>query len=495
MARADRLTALDLEFLEMEDDGSRLHVGALCCFDGPAPSIDDVRLQIDSRLSSIPRYRQVVRWVPFELGRPVWVDDVDFDLGAHIHRIDGPRLGDDAELAALMGRLMSQPLDRARPLWQAWLLTGLSDGRWALVFKVHHCMTDGIAGMGVLAAILDADPMASSAEPPTWTPASPPSRRSLMADALLERIADTRSHVLGVRTSLANPGQALRSAGAVAIGLGRLAGALGHRSRMPIGRRVGPNRVWAWATVDLNDIRAVRHEIGGTVNDVVMAAVAGGYRTLLLERGEDPAKCSVRAAIPVSTRRGDTDLANQVSVMLMDLPVQVADPVERLERAERDLARLKHSHEVEATNAAFSIASLSPAWVLEAATRLFLAAEHAVPQSVIDTVVTNVPGPQFPLYCLGRRMQWLAPYVPISYGVPIVTAVVSYNGRLTFGITGDRNTTPDIEVIAARTAAGISDLRRIARSRTRRATTRDDSGRTSERSRRHPFPSKGPAEK
>ncbi|MFZ4517897.1 MAG: WS/DGAT/MGAT family O-acyltransferase [Microthrixaceae bacterium] len=459
----DRLSALDAEFLHLEDGVAHMHIAGICTFDGPMPTVADLHELIAAKLHLIPRYRQVVRTVPLELGRPVWVDDPHFHLDYHLRHTALPAPGGRAELETLMGRLMSQPLDRRRPLWEAWLVEGLEDGRWALIFKVHHCMVDGISGVGLLTVLLDLSPDAPLPEPEPWSPEPVPSGAALVLDAWGGALCDAGELAAALPGLATRPGDAAALAGGLAMGAGRLAARLvpGTGSRTPVTGDIGPHRVWAHSTVDFDDVRQIRRHLGGTVNDVILAAVTGGYRDVLLAHEEDPDRCSVRTLVPVSVRGGDAEGVpdNRVSGLLLDLPVEVADPVERLSEVRRRMEALKASHIDEAAVMVERLGNLAPPALVQSATRLGLASQRLLTQRSVTTVTTNVPGPQFPLYCRGRELRSYLPFVPITHGMRIGTAILSYNGRIAFGVTGDLSVEHDVEVLARSVARGIGTLR------------------------------------
>ena len=456
----DRLSALDAEFLHLEDGSVHMAIAGACVFDDPAPGIDELEALIASKMHLIPRYRQRVRTVPFELGRPVWVDDPDFDLGFHVRHTALPDPGDDEAFRRLMGRLMSQDLDRDRPLWEAWLVEGLAGGRWALVFKVHHCMVDGIAGVGLLTAVLDLTPDAPVGEPEPWEPRPELPGAIKVLDAWGGLAGDLVGLARAVPGSIIHPVRTLRSAASTATGALRFTESLSPTGPLSIEGPVGPHRVWAHASASLAAVKTVRTAFGGTVNDVVLAAVSGGYRALLLERGDDVETATVRSLVPVSTRsedaRGVPD--NRVSALFIDLPVHVADPVDRLQAVREQMAGLKTSGIAEAGQVMASASDLVPPMVLGAVSRTVIRSMHRFWQQSLNTVTTNVPGPQLPLYCLGHEMLEYRPFVPISHGLRVGTAILSYNDRLFFGVTGDYRTMPDVTVLAEATATGIDDL-------------------------------------
>ncbi len=460
----DRLSALDAEFLHLEDGSVHMHIAVACIFGDPPPAEGEVEALVSSKLSLLPRYRQRVRTVPFELGRPVWVDDPHFDLGYHIRHTALPAPGSDAAFCRLMGRLMSQPLDRSRPLWEVWLVAGLAGGAWALVFKVHHCMVDGIAGVGLLTVLMDLDADTVVGKPEPWSPAAEPPGALKVLDAWGGLASDLCAVAGDIPAVLAHPLSAGRSGLATVAGALRFVEHLAPTRSLSIEGPVGPHRAWSHGSASLAQVKTVRAAFGGTVNDVVLAAVAGGYRALLEKRGDDADRAVVRSLVPVSTRgesgRGVPD--NRVSAMLCELPVHLADPVDRLEAVTAQMARLKGSHTVEAGQTVTSVGDLAPPLLMGAVSRLTIRTMRRYGQRSLNTVTTNVPGPQFPLYCLGRRMVEYRPFVPISHGLRVGTAVLSYDGSLVFGVTGDYNSVPEVDVVTTRTVASIGDLHQRA---------------------------------
>lgn len=459
----DRLSALDAEFLHLEDGIAHLHIAGACIFEGPAPDFAELTGLIASKLHLIGRYRQRVRNVPLGLGRPVWVDDPHFDLEYHVRHTALPAPGDDAAFARLMGRLMSSPLDRERPLWEAWLVEGLEGDRWAVVFKVHHCMIDGIAGVELLTVLLDLEPQPEPVEPVPWKPEPEPAGVHKVLDAWSGLAGDAVKIVSRLPGAITAPGSAAKGVGHTVTGLTRYVVGIADSDPHSLSGPIGPHRCWAWSEVPLADVKAVGKATGATVNDVVLAALAGGYRALLESRGEDADSTVVTAMVPVSTRREDGRGVpdNEVSMLLYELPVHLGDPVERLAAVREQMSELKQSHMVEAGEAVTQLGDLAPPMLLGPVSRLVARALQRLPRRSINTVTTNVPGPQFPLYCLGREMIGYRPFVPIYHGLRIGTAILSYNGRLAFGITGDRESAPDVDVIAAATVSSIAELRAL----------------------------------
>lgn len=456
----ERLSALDAEFLHLEDGVTHMHIAGMSVFEGTAPSEQDVQALLASKLHRIPRYRQRIRTVPFELGRPVWVDDPHFNLAYHVRATALPTPAGDEEVCRLMGRVMSTELDRNRPLWECWVVQGLPSNRWALISKVHHCMVDGIAGVGLLEALLDLDPDAQLAEPEPWSPAPEPSGPAMVVDAWAGLLGDVAAQLGALPSAVTDPVGSLRAAGETGLGLLRLGRRLVYAPDNALDGSIGPHRVWAHSSASIPDVKRIRTAFGGTLNDVVLAAVTHGYRDLLLARGEDTTATTLRTLVPVSVRGQDASGVpdNRVSAILYDLPVGIDDPVERLDAVHRQMADLKASHMPEAGDLVTSMANLVPPIVVGTATRRILRVVERHPQRSMNTVTTNVPGPQFPLYCLGRRMTDHRPFVPIGPGMRVGTAILSYDGRLFFGVTGDYDTAPDVDVVANGIVAGIEEL-------------------------------------
>lgn len=457
----ERLSALDTEFLHLEDGVAHMHIAGLSVFDGEPPTEEEIQRLLASKLHRIPRYRQRVVSVPFELGRPVWADDPHFNLAFHVRSTALVEPADDQALCRLMGRLMSQELDRHRPLWEVWVVHGLPDHRWALVSKVHHCMVDGISGVALLEALLDITPDAGPpAEPEPWEPAPEPSWPALVLDAWGGALSDVGDAVRATPDRLRDPRRTIRSVTGTVEGFVNFARTMHATPAVSVDGSIGPHRVWAHSSASIDDVRRIRKSFGGTLNDVVLAAVANGYRNLLLDRGEDPETATLRTLVPVSVRHDDGEgvFDNRVSAILYDLPVGESDPVLRLALVQQQMLKLKHSHMAEAGDAVTTVANLLPPMIVGTTSRVVMRVLQDHPQHVLNTVTTNVPGPQFPLYCLGREMLEHRPYVPISHGLRVGTAILSYNGHLAFGVTGDFDTAPDVHIVATGIAVGIAQL-------------------------------------
>ena len=459
----DRMNPLDASFLYLENGVTHMHVGSCAIFEGPTPPYDELLRAFGAKLPLVPRYRQRVRFVPFDLGRPVWVDDPHFNLEYHVRHSALPRPGTGAELERLMGRVMSQELDRNRPLWEAWVVEGLEGGKWALISKVHHCMIDGVSGVDLVMVMLDQTREPTPPAMDDWDPEPEPSSLRLAADAVSSLLTSPREQARAVRSVLRQPREALRRARVLTTGLHNFGTALRPTPPTTVDGSIGPHRRWTSARTTLDDVRAVRQAFGGTVNDVVLTAIASGLRDLILSRDEDPSEVTLRSLVPVSMRSADAHgvYDNRVSAIFFDLPVDIADPIERLAAVRAEMARLKESHEPEAGEVLTSLAGAFPA-VTAQATRLAVRLMTRMPQRSMNTVTTNVPGPPMALYAGGREMLEYLPFVPLGPGVRVGVAILSYHGGISFGVTGDFDTVPDVQVVARGIERAMVELVRLA---------------------------------
>ena len=466
------MSPLDAIFLHAEDGITHMHIGSCSIFAGPPPPIGEITALIESKLPLLTRYRQRVRFVPAGLGHPVWVDDPHFNLSFHIRHSALPSPGNEEALENLMGRLMSQELDRQRPLWEVWVIEGLPDDRWALITKVHHCMVDGVSGTDLLAVLLDPDRAATTAAIEPWTPEPEPSDLRLTIDAMARLALSPGRQLLAWQAAGLSPRQAWSRLGDVAAGLR----SFGTRLMTPgqpvsVEGTIGPHRRWAVGRCTLDDVKTIRTAFGGSVNDVVLAVISGALRTVLIERGDPVDDLVLRSLVPVSVRRADDHTwNNQVSLLIAELPVGIADPLVRLKAVHDQMLELKSSHQVAAGEAVIASAEFVPPVLLALGARAAMTMLRRSPQRTINTVTTNVPGPQFPLYALGREMLEYLPFVPLSEGVRIGVAILSYNGRLTFGITGDYDAAPDVHFMAEQIEAEVRALRERAEHHQRAAS-------------------------
>jgi diacylglycerol O-acyltransferase len=459
----ERLTPLATAFLDAEDEdpSSSLAIGAIAVFEGPAPAFEEFVQAIVGRLPLLPRYRQKLRTVPMDLGPPAWVDDPRFDARWHIRNTALPAPGGGAELRRLMARVMATRMDRGRPLWEYWFVEGLAEGRWAFISKLHHSMVDGVSGSDIFRLVLDPTADPGPAIEDHWQPEDPPSALAMTVASLGGLVATPATIGRALAASLRTPRLLVRRAAATARGLAAISRAAAPATGSSLVGPIGRARRYAWTTVPLDDVRAVRNAFGGTVNDVALAVVSGGFRDLLLSRGEIPMAHTLRSLVPVSTRNPGTENIpdNRVSLMLPYLPVDIADPVARLQAIRERIAALRAEHEPEAGESVTTIAEYGLFPTVALGIRL---AFH-VPQRQIVTVTTNVPGPRIRLYGLGREVQELLPYVPIADRVRIGIAMYSYLDRLTFGITADYDSVPDIDVLASGVGAAMEQLVSAAR--------------------------------
>ena len=457
----DRMSPLDASFLHIEDDVSHMHIGSIGIFEGPSPGYEPVVSMVAGKLPLVPRYRQVVRPVPFDLGRPVWSDDPHFNVEYHIRHTALPDPGGEPELRRLVGRVMSQQLDRTKPLWEIWMVEGLEEGRWAMVSKTHHCMVDGVSGTDLLSVIMDQSPKTKATAPDDWTPAPAPARSQLAAEAVVDMLRSPYEQLRAVRASTRVPRQALSQLGEMAQGIRSMAGLVRRTPESSLNGPIGPHRRYAWAATTVDDIKTVRKGVGGTFNDVVLAAITKGFRDLLLGRGESVDRV-VRTLVPVSVRSrdtsgkavGDGSYENKVSAMFASLPVGLEDPAVRLRAISAQMDGLKESKQAVAGEALTSLTGFAPPVLLAVGTRLATRA----PQRNINTVTTNVPGPQVPLYAAGRRMLKSFPYVPLASQIRVGVAIFSYDGQVNFGVTGDYDSAPDIDVLCTGIEAGMAEL-------------------------------------
>ncbi|MDQ2727700.1 MAG: wax ester/triacylglycerol synthase family O-acyltransferase [Actinomycetota bacterium] len=455
-----RLSPLDSSFLHIEDASSPMHIASIAIFEGPPPEFTDVVTMVASKLSQVPRYRQKVRFVPFELNRPVWVDDVHFNLEYHVRHTALPSPGSDEQLRNLIGRIMSQALDRSKPLWEMWMVEGLEDQHWALISKSHHAMVDGVSGTDLLAVMLDTSADPSRAEVPPWNPEPELSPAEFLGAAVAERAVSPYEGLRSVRSMVMRPRRLLAEIATTSKGLTSMRGLVRRTEESSLNGPIGPHRRYTWTRGNVSEVKAVRQALGGTLNDVVLAAITQGFRQLLISRGENVEGRHVRSLVPVSVRKaaekGSYD--NRVSAMFAELPVGIDDPVERLHAVTAQLRDLKDSKQAVAGETLTSLAGFAPPALLSAGTRVAM----RIPQRNLNTVTTNVPGPRVQLYAAGAKMLEAFPYVPLAGQVRIGVAIFSYLDTLNFGITGDSETNPDLEVLATGIADGLADLKKAA---------------------------------
>jgi diacylglycerol O-acyltransferase len=438
----ERLSGLDTSFLHMERAGAHMHVASTIIFEGPAPSHAEFRDHIASRLHLVPRFRQKLRFVPFDQGRPVWVDDPHLNLDYHVRQSALPAPGSEEQLRNLAARIFSQQLDRSKPLWELWLVEGLRDGRFAIVGKSHHALVDGVSGVDITTVLfdLDAEPQGAPSSSPPWLARPEPTDLKLLGDAVRERLTSPKEIARGVRAALRGPRQVLQGIGATSKMIG--AGMAAPSSVFNV--EIGPHRRFAITQADLAELKRVKDAHGGTVNDVILSIVAGGIGKYLRARGHDTEGLELRAMVPVSVRAEEEHgaLGNRISAMMAALPVWSEDPVERLQVVSEEMGDLKSSGQAVGAEILTKLTDFAPATIASQAARLQPA------QRFFNLVVTNVPGPQLPLYVLGRKMESIFPMVPLARRQALCVGIMSYNGQVNFGLIGDYDAMADLDSFA-----------------------------------------------
>jgi WS/DGAT/MGAT family acyltransferase len=466
---ADRLTGLDSSFLHMERAGAHMHVASVSIFDGEAPSHAEFRDHIASRLHLVPRFRQKLRFIPFGQGRPVWIDDPHLNLDYHVRQTALPAPGSEEQLRNLAARIFSQQLDRSKPLWELWLVEGLDGDRFAIVGKSHHALVDGVSGVDITTVLFDLEkePENPPAMPPKWAPRPEPTDLKLLADALHERATSPREIVRGMRAALRGPRQVLRGVGATS----KMMSAGMSAPSTPFNVEIGPHRRLAFVRTDLDLLKAVKNEHGGTVNDVVLSVVTGAIGNYLRARGHDTEDLEMRAMVPVSVRAEEERgaLGNRISAMMAPLPIWCENPIERLHLITETMGDLKGSGQAVGAEILTKIVDFAPTTIASQAARLQPA------QRFFNLVVTNVPGPQFPLYVLGRKMESIFPLVPLARRQALCVGIMSYNGQVNFGLVGDYDGMADLDSFGLDFEGAIAELTGVpaGSQRIKRAETRN----------------------
>jgi WS/DGAT/MGAT family acyltransferase len=457
------LTGLDASFLHMERAGAHMHVASTIIFEGPAPTHGEFRDHIASRLHLVPRFRQKLRFVPFDQGRPVWVDDPHLNLDYHVRQTALPAPGSEEQLRNLAARIFSQQLDRSKPLWELWLVEGLHDGRFAIVGKSHHALVDGVSGVDITTVLfdLDAEPQGKPGSAPPWLARPEPTDLKLFGDAVRERLTSPKEIVRGVRAVLRGPRQVVHGLGATSKMIG--AGMSAPSSVFNVD--IGPHRRFAITQTDLARLKRVKDEHGGTVNDVILSIVAGGIGKYLRARGHSTEGLEMRALVPVSVRAAEEHgaLGNRISAMMAPLPVWCEDPVERLKILTAEMGDLKSSGQAVGAEILTRITDFAPTTIASQAARLQPA------QRFFNLVVTNVPGPQFPLYVLGRKMESIFPMVPLARRQALCVGIMSYNGQVNFGLVGDYDAMADLDSFALDLEAATEEIVATVPSKKKRA--------------------------
>jgi WS/DGAT/MGAT family acyltransferase len=462
-AVAERLNPLDASFLYLERTATPMHSGSVATFQAPAEGFDLDRLAglIRERIPYVPRYRQKAKLVPGRLANPVWVDDEDFDLAYHVRRSALPRPGGDDQLQELVARVMSRRLDRDRPLWEVYLVEGLAGDRFAVLTKTHNAVVDGVGAVDIGQVLFDLTPEPRDTPADAWRPAPEPSWLDLVGAAAADAIRRPTAVVDTLRSGVDD----LRATGERLVGiLGDVAAALGTAARRapdsPLNVDISAQRRWLTLDTDLDTYREVRRAHGGTVNDVVLAAVAGGLRAWLLTRGE-PVRPSttVRALVPVSVRAPAeaTDTADgggSVTSVLVDLPVGEPSPAVRLHRVSYAMQAHQESGRAVGAESLAALGGFAPPTLHSLGARV----TSGLSRRLFNLVVTNVPGPQVPLYADGARMLAAYPVMPLAMGQALAIGVTSYDGRVFYGLNADRAAMPDLDVLVQCLADALEEL-------------------------------------
>ena len=443
----DRLTAVDASFLHNEGEASHMHVGGITIFEGPPPAIADFLDHIRGRLHLVPRYRQKLAVPRLEAGRPMWVDDETFNLEYHLRHTALPEPGTEQQLLRLAARIFSQRLDRSKPLWETWFVEGLEDNRFALISKTHHAVIDGIAGVDLATVLFDLSPVPQPIESDgeEWVPRREPSSAEIVASGVKGLVGTTAGVAARAVEAITKPERAVGQVREAAEGLSELVWAgLNPAPDTPLNVEIGPHRRLAVVRADLEDFKTIKRALGGTVNDVVLTVVAGALAKWLHTRGIRTEGLELRGLVPVSIRSEEDkgQLGNRIAAMRGPLPVYISDPVARLRFVKQAMDGIKESKQAVGAEVLASVNNFAPPTVLAQASRLNFSTR------LFNLIVTNVPGPQFPLYVLGREMLAAYPVAFLPENHALAIGIMSYNGQMNFGLLGDYDALPDIGTIS-----------------------------------------------
>lgn len=456
----DRLSGIDATFLSNENENSHMHVGSISIFEGPPPSYDEFVAHIDSCLPGVPRYRQKLIYPPLEAGRPLWVDDTSFNLSYHMHHTALPAPGTEVELAAMANRIFSHALDRSKPLWEMWLVQGLEEDRFALISKSHHAMVDGISGVDIGTVMLDMTRDAGPDKPKErWQAEPEPSSLDLLRRGAGDLAGAPKRIGEEAIGAVLHPNSVLGRVSSGVEGLGEIARAFADPApEVPLNVEIGPHRRIAWSQADLVDLKRIKDAFDTTVNDVVLAMAAGAMRKWLIGRDIPTEDLELRAMVPVSVRGEDEHgrLGNRLATMRAPLPVYEPDPVTRLEIVSASMDGLKDSKQALGAEVIARLNDFAPPTILAQAARINFSTR------LFNLLVTNVPGPQVPLYILGKQMLNSIPVAFLAKNHALAIAVMSYNGRLSIGLLGDYEAMPDIEVVCEGMDESLAELLRAA---------------------------------
>ncbi len=457
-----RLSSIDASFLTNESSDSHMHVGAVIILEGPPPSYEDFLEHVRGRLHLVPRFRQKLAFPPAQTGRPFWIDDPNFNLAYHVRHSALPSPGSEEQLRNIAGRLFSQALDRSKPLWEMWLVQGLERNRFALINKTHHALVDGVSGVDIATVLFDIKPVPEPNEPSApWIPSPSPSSAELAAQGINELVESpfklTRRalHVARhPRTTVKRAVEAVEAIGEVAWNFTNPA------PEVPLNVDIGPHRRFCWTRAQLDDFKQIKNVFGGTVNDVVLTVVSGALRRWLQGRGIRTEGVELRALVPVSIRAEDEHgaLGNRIAAMRGPLPVYVEDPVERLGVCRMAMDDLKDSKQALGAEVISRFNDFAPPTLLAQAARINFSTR------LFNLIVTNVPGPQIPLYVLGRELQDVFPVAFLPDHHALAIAIMSYNGGINFGLLADYDSMEDVEEIASALDDSLAELLAAAKS-------------------------------
>ena len=452
----DRLSSIDASFLTNESSDSHMHVGAVMIFEGPPPNYNDFLEHVRGRMHLVPRFRQKLAFPPSELGRPFWVDDPTFNLSYHVRHSALPSPGSEEQLRNIAGRVYSQALDRSKPLWEIWLVQGLEKNRFALINKTHHALVDGVAGVDIATVLFDLQPVPEQHDPqPRWVPNPAPSTAELAAEGVRDLAEAPFRFARRALRAASNPEATLRKAVDAVEALAEVAWNFTDPAPdVPLNVDIGSYRRFSWSRASLEDYKRIKNAFGGTVNDVVLTVVSGALRNWLRGRGIAVEGLELRALVPVSIRTEDEHghLGNRIAAMRGPLPVYVEDPVKRLQIVRAAMDDLKESKQALGAEVISRFNDFAPPTLLAQAGRINFSTR------LFNLIVTNVPGPQLPLYVLGRELQDVFPVAFLPENHALAIAIMSYNGGTNFGLLADYDSMKDVELLADGLSESLAEL-------------------------------------
>jgi diacylglycerol O-acyltransferase / wax synthase len=456
----DRLTAVDASFLTNESSSSHMHIGAILIFEGPPPKYTDLVEHVRGRLPLVPRFRQKLVVPPLEAGRPLWADDVNFNLTYHIRHTALPDPGGEEQLKRLAGRIFSQQLDRSKPLWELWLAQNLERNRFAILTKTHHAMVDGVSGVDIGTVLFDLERKAAPIKlEDDWVPQPEPGTTELVARGIADAVAAPIKLAERAVDVVRNPETTARKAVEALEGVGEIVSAFADPAPdVPLNEEIGPHRRYVWSRSELATFKRIKDTFGGTVNDVVLAVITGALRTWLHRRHVRTEGLELRALVPVSIRSEDErgNLGNRIALMRGPLPVYIEDPVRRLRTISDAMAGLKRSKQALGAEVISRFNDFAPPTLLAQASRINFSTR------LFNLIVTNVPGPQLPLYVLGRELEEVFPVAFLPQNHALAVAIMSYNGKVGFGLLADYDCMEDIEVVSNGLNDALAELEAAA---------------------------------